>query len=227
MPEYNVLTNDDFALLREMLRAFRDGRLGGSRGDRSHLDIDYMAPEVYIAKVPDAGIPGLTPASETGTATDQDHPGYAECDIYRILEVNGSPSLVEVGGFNKRVYNLSEDTIDADVRWITVLRSKFGQWLAAVSGSPSGGGGVGILTSNVTPATNILTGATFATADRIISDPDNPGDRMLGPSVALTNRDTTLSGNTGDLVMWREDYNENIIDYISCPVLGTATSSGS
>lgn len=90
--------------------------LGG--GDNLH-----QAPEVYIARVPDTGIPGLG-EGDTGTASD-DAPGSEECDIYKI---DDNDDLVRVGTLSKTVYNLSTKKISE--RWIPVFRDKFGKWLA-------------------------------------------------------------------------------------------------
>lgn len=82
-----------------------------------------QAPEVYIARVPDAGIPALGEGN-TGTASD-DAPGSADCDIYKI---NDDDDLERVATLEKTVYNLSTKKIME--RWVPVFRDKFGKWLA-------------------------------------------------------------------------------------------------
>lgn len=129
MPWLNV-TNEQAELLRRVLDQFPQ-TAGNPRirqdTERSYDDRqDFQAPEVYIALVPAAGIPALS-ASGTGVGAG-DTPGSEECDIYQIV----SGSLVAISGLNKTVYNLSDAEIAEG--WITVIRDKFGKWIANVSG---------------------------------------------------------------------------------------------
>lgn len=90
---------------------------------------DNVNPEVYIAKVPLTGIPGLTIG--TGTGSEQGHPGFADCPVYRVLELTlDSPKLSPVTGLFRRVYNISKGVIgDGTDQWIGIKRDKFGTWI--------------------------------------------------------------------------------------------------
>lgn len=110
-----LLQNNPSALLSEVLADSHD-----------------QAPETYIALVPEEGIPACEPAVGTGGPAFQagDIPGYADCGIYRIT--NGALAYTRA---IKRVYNLTGS--DITERWITVVRDKFGIWLAQTGGSSS------------------------------------------------------------------------------------------
>lgn len=95
-----------------------------------------QTPEVYVARTPPGGIPALD-AQGTGTS-DDDSPGSATCDLYRIVQDfgagtgtadDGPPSLRPTGR-TKLVYNLSEAAVDGDA-WVLVVRDKFGNWVAS------------------------------------------------------------------------------------------------
>jgi hypothetical protein len=107
-----VLNDHDRELLQEMLRHVR---LSGTPGPgRAPGDLDYLTPEVYVAKPQSAsGIPALTVP---------DQPGVAACDIYQIVD----GSLVSITTLSY-VYNLSLSPIPQD--WIIVQRDKYGKWL--------------------------------------------------------------------------------------------------
>lgn len=128
----------DLALIQEMLDAHR--RLP-SNGGKSPQDgslsehSDHQANDIYIA-IPrtEDGIPPLIHLG-TGTGTDAfndgDTPGSAECDIYQIIDVDGTDTLVQASGeLGDIVYNLSEEQIEQG--WILIYRDKFGRWIASV-----------------------------------------------------------------------------------------------
>lgn len=88
--------------------------------------------EVYIAKVPDSGIPALV---RELFSSDGDKPGYRTCDIYRIRIVDGVPRLQSVSDpsttMSRRVYNISlSEIVEEDIPWVKIVREKFGSWLA-------------------------------------------------------------------------------------------------
>lgn len=84
-----------------------------------------QAPEIYIAKIPDDGVPaaeyvgtaGGPPTSLTG----------AECQVYRLLEEDGQLGIVD--SVTQRVYNLSTKEISG-TGWILIKRDKFGTYIA-------------------------------------------------------------------------------------------------
>ena len=134
------LNKDDRDALQLMLTWFKQRR--SNLQSRSPLDLPGRSSDTYIA-IPTLS-DGIPPLVRTGTATgtfpefNTDTPGYANCDIYQIVDIgDGSPIIIPLE-FSVVVYNLSQSTISQD--WITVNRDRFGTWLAIV-----GGGGTGTL----------------------------------------------------------------------------------
>lgn len=91
-----------------------------------------QSPDVYIARSPPSGIPGLVEETGTGVGQENDIPGSAVCDIYKIS--HSEDRLYEVEGFTKTVRNISISTIAGNT-WVLVVRDKFGDWFAVVGGS--------------------------------------------------------------------------------------------
>lgn len=96
-------------------------------GRSSLEEVDYQTPETYIAWPPSGGIPALTTVGDLGPSGGGDQPGSAECDIYLIDHVAGTPDLNAVADFSATVYNLSE--IKVPRAWCLVQRTKFGNWV--------------------------------------------------------------------------------------------------
>lgn len=95
---------------------------------------DHQAPETYIAFVPAAGLPALTPDPDTGTAGFA-IPGSVSCNIFKIVDsfvgtADPVPELKAIG-ISKTVYNLN--TAGVPEGWISVHRTKFGRWVADIS----------------------------------------------------------------------------------------------
>lgn len=121
------------ALLRGVVRTI----LNESRAQRSNPDEglahqDYMTPEVYVAKTPEGGIPGLVEA--TGTTGDPDIPGSAFCRIYVVdrdtsYNVTG---LKAIDDDTREVFNLSTTAIAGDT-WVLATRAKAGEFVATVA----------------------------------------------------------------------------------------------
>lgn len=135
------LTLGDVNFLKMLKRAHEGGRQNppSSRLGNDIFDEPPQAPETYIALVPEDGIPAAEGDPDfitgTGTGTDLvldyrqgDRPGSATCQIYRII--NG---VLESCDFTKLVWNLSGSAITQ--KWMTVVRDKFGNWLAQVGGA--------------------------------------------------------------------------------------------
>ncbi len=126
-------SENDLMVLKQIITAVKGGRVNTPTRPTSERALtenaDHQAPETYIAKTPSGGIPALTESSP------DEQPGSATCDIYQILDdpVTGVAELQMVTGLNKIVYNLTTDAIDGDTL-ITVTRTKFGNWMAMVSG---------------------------------------------------------------------------------------------
>lgn len=122
------LSDSDVQVLLRVVRAVESGdlRLSNTRDERVSLGEDHQSPEVYIALVPEGGIPALT-----GSGAEGDTPGSVECDIYTIAD--GTLSVVD--GLSKDVYNLS--TTDVEAGWVLVARNKMGHWIAVSAASTS------------------------------------------------------------------------------------------
>lgn len=121
-PAGYLLSEEDRAALREMLRDFQSrmptAGFGGQDWD------DTAAPELYVARTPSGGIPGLTEQAGTGVV---DQPGRAECDVYRLTPNGSLFELIPVPGLKRTVNNLSTTAATADV-WANVARDKYGAW---------------------------------------------------------------------------------------------------
>lgn len=131
MAKAYVLSEADVILLRELAQERRKQVTGLLRPRMP--EPDPTAPETYIARTPATGIEALQEA--TGVST-LDTPGWASCDIYRIIGEGDDARLHEVGaGLSKIVYNLSHERIGGR-RWAVVSRDKFGRWIIAGPPSP-------------------------------------------------------------------------------------------
>lgn len=114
------LSESDVRVLRKVVRQV----LSESRGESPRTQHNSnQASDVYIAKVPAAGIPALTIGSP-------DVPGEAECDIYRVSVTGtaGDAEMEQITGLTKTVYNLSTTRIDS--RYCIVSKTKRGPWIA-------------------------------------------------------------------------------------------------
>lgn len=140
-----TLSERDVARLKEMLSWFdnaRESPLFRGRGG----DDDSEAPEVYVALVPDGGIPALSaPGTSTSTVTlDQLEPGSADCEIYRVVNPSSDFPLVEpIQGLTRRVFNLSRTAITpTNNPFVLAIKDKTGIWWASTG---TGGGSTGSL----------------------------------------------------------------------------------
>ncbi|MFA5056486.1 MAG: hypothetical protein WC485_00095 [Opitutaceae bacterium] len=116
------LTEEDHRDLRRILAQWR--ARPQNRAASTSLSLPGQTPDVYVAQAPSGGLPALS-----GTT-----PGQAECDIYKIVEVTGVPTLISAG-IMRAIYNLSATAITSG--WFQVNRDKFGKWLAVAGGSVS------------------------------------------------------------------------------------------
>lgn len=143
MAKAYLLTEADRNEIRKLIAEER--RRYGGTAQRPHLEgEDYQTPEVYVAKTPEDGIPAAT-----FDGVDF-YPGYADCEIYRVLLDDGEPYLSPLSNLSKRVHNLALEeagtgagesgAVGGDV-WLTVLRDKFGSWFIAGSGGGGSSGG--------------------------------------------------------------------------------------
>ena len=127
MADAYYLTNKDRYLLNKLHVIFS----GHVTPNRHYSPEEFVpkGPDVYIALVPEEGIPAATDNAGTGVPSfiAGDKPGSLDCDIYRII--NGE---LKLAGPTQTVYNLTSSDIEEG--WIAVQRDKFGNWLADVGG---------------------------------------------------------------------------------------------
>ena len=87
------------------------------------------APETYVAKSPEGGIPALSVHGTGSSLADlsDDEPGHADCEIYRIVIEDEAATLRPIPHKTKLVFNLSLDDVPGDT-WLIIGRDKFGFW---------------------------------------------------------------------------------------------------
>lgn len=127
---------------------------------------DYPAPDIYIAKTPTGGIPAISLAAGRPGTDIYDEPGYAKCDIYRIVENQylytgtgpGDDELHKMESTQKRVYNLSPTLIPGSA-YIPVARTKQGVWVAM---------GAAIATTGFNGSFTFCTGGTPTTRTAVV-----------------------------------------------------------
>lgn len=124
-------SDSEMAILQKIVEDYKRRENRSTETDR--LEFSPQASDVYAAKTPVTGIP----------AREGLVPGYAECDIYKMVE--DTPQLPPVTleavtypdstPYTKYVYNLSTSPVTDD--YIPIEKSKFGFWMPV-----AGGGGV-------------------------------------------------------------------------------------
>lgn len=134
MAEGYVLSEADVVLLREVVR--RSGVNPGNVPGRPAVPppLSY-APEVYIALTPGDGIPALNRGGTTGTGSTEandDVPGYADCQVYKLDTTGATPDFMEVSGLVRNVYNLGTAAVPGGT-WVLAHRDKFGHWFVSSS----------------------------------------------------------------------------------------------
>jgi hypothetical protein len=137
--DYILLSDADAQAIQTLLDDRRQGRPGAPNRPRVGWDEqEQSVSQVYVARLPTDGIPGLTEKFGTGTGTAPllVAPGFSDnCDIYRVIESSyGSPQLVAVTSFSKRVYNTSPAKL-AGNQWLLIERDAYGSWFPAAGGS--------------------------------------------------------------------------------------------
>lgn len=117
MAKAYVMSTEDVAVFRQMVEWFRK--------QRKHLELEENSmplhgPNVYVAKIPNVGVPPLVEATGTGGDT----PGSAICSIYRLHE---SGKLVDTGE-SREVFNISKGWIGRT--YIRINRLLSGKYIA-------------------------------------------------------------------------------------------------
>ena len=128
-----MIPDNELAEMRRMLVWFRQQR-PQRRADPLQADHEeHPAPEVYVARSPQSGVPAmqLDLGTLTGTGSalqaedDISRPGVADCDIFRVLPTG---AMEKVDGLSKEVHNLSEKAIPK-FQFFPIKRDKFGTWI--------------------------------------------------------------------------------------------------
>lgn len=128
MPLFNV-SEQEAQLLREVIAWFRS-----SKRNRPITPVDLQdqpAPEVYLARPPEAGLPRAE-RGQTGTGTidlGDDVLGMAECEVYVR---DPDTDKAKPAGFSQIVYNPFPEAFEQD-DLIVIERDKFGDWYVAAS----------------------------------------------------------------------------------------------
>lgn len=163
-----TLSKADISVLKELIREVQSRR-GVAATRPATPEPDIQAPEVYIARTPLTGVPALTAAVGTGTGTGAeagDYPGYADCQLYRILGQFGSTPYIESLGVPvRRVFNCSKQAVPGGI-WILVARDKIGAWWAlAAAGIEDVGTGTGTGGNGAAPSTALCNFAALKSTD--------------------------------------------------------------
>ena len=112
-----ILTEDDHAILKEMIGQFLQQRENASAVNP--LGFLHRSPEVHI----------VYPGTEYGIpARDGDNVGSALCYFCKIILVSGSPKLATTPTV-RRVYNLSPSALPQD--YVTAQRDAAGNWMVS------------------------------------------------------------------------------------------------
>lgn len=126
-----ILSEEEIKILKLWVENQKNQRqdLGGRRNTKLWNDgDDQNTPDLYIALPPSGGIPALSILGSV--PAEGDIPGYADCSIYKITHTYpDEPEMVQMDVPDKRVYNLTTSIIPGGTTWITVHRSKSGQWI--------------------------------------------------------------------------------------------------
>lgn len=121
------LSDEDRQLVQELISLHR--RDTGPRLLHRIPEDDFPSSDCYAAYPQEtSGIP----------ARSGNEPGSAVCNIYRIVDSGGAPTLVAIEGFEKTVLNLSSEALSQ--AYLLINKDKRGQWIAG-----TGGGGTSLV----------------------------------------------------------------------------------
>ena len=141
MPYY--VSEDDAKILRQIAKQVLGAPTGGDAPNSVDSPDMYLTPEIYIAELPEGGIPPMTRVGNDFI------PGSASCYICRIAyDQTSTQYIVERQYFKHTVYNLSLCHIGSDLygtdtgtgtgtslgvystgRFRIVQRDKYGAWV--------------------------------------------------------------------------------------------------
>lgn len=123
-----VLSNRDLDLIQKLLDEGKR-RPGGRPAIR---EMDYPAPDVYVARTPESGIPAIDQDVGSG---HNDYVNASHCQVYQLLEVGTGGTFEAVDGFTVPVYNLGTSAVTGGT-WVIVVRDKFGGWYVVEPNDP-------------------------------------------------------------------------------------------
>ncbi len=157
MAEAFILSKKDRDLLADMVRREVNERINKpSKSTRESRweDESHQAPEIYVARVPQPGIPALTVVN----------PGWDKifsrvCDIHQLERTSTSNDqmVLKPMEISEPVFNVSQDIVDS--LYVIIYREKGGRWVASRpvdftgtgsgtgsgTGQPGGGAGPSVL----------------------------------------------------------------------------------
>lgn len=147
MEELNFISEYDRRILKRIIeREKKTPTLPLRQATPYPLQLPQSA-DIYIAYTPPSGIPALELGDDTGTGTgsgfgiQDDIPGSAYCDIYRLLGIGSAARFLPIRT-SQLVYNLSTTAVPGS-KWRQINRDRFGHWL--VVGDSANAGGCGSL----------------------------------------------------------------------------------
>ncbi len=133
-------TDEEIELIGRVVARERTDRKNISREitEQGELNQIIQSPEVYVARVPQPGIPALTVVNP-----GEDKVFSRVCDIYRLkYNISDQQMVLHDMGLRHQVYNVSQDVIDS--LYAIIRRDKYGNWIAErpvdLTGTGSGTG---------------------------------------------------------------------------------------
>lgn len=128
-------TEKDIAILRDIIQKVKSNPSIARRAFYPDDAVEGFYYESYLARTPEGGIPALSVGDITGTGDDapyDDIPGEAECDIYRLLKVDGVNELTKTL-ISVTVYNFSQLRVPGS-DWVIVTKDPWGTYYATNAG---------------------------------------------------------------------------------------------
>lgn len=123
MQDAFFLTSDDREILKQLIHEHRL-RPRNVREYGEQITVAGNFPDVYVAKLPNSGIP----------ARSGNVPGVATCDIYKIdITTPSTPTMTAATSVTRDVYNVypvtTYCTTASSSQYVRIQRDKFGRWL--------------------------------------------------------------------------------------------------
>lgn len=128
-------TEKDIAILRDIIQKVKSTSSTPRRNFYPNDYIEGVYYESFLVRTPENGIPALSVGDITGTGDEapfDDVPGEAECDIYRVLKIDGV-TQIEKTPKTVVVYNFSQLAIPGS-DWVVVSKDPWGTYYATNAG---------------------------------------------------------------------------------------------